>query len=578
MFRPSLDAATISRRVLRSGLATIAVACVLAACGGGGGDVVPTAAEDDDAVAAQALAAGTAGTAAAAAPYDLDVSTSRVPVLQGHRVAIDLTLNRRQGFDGAVRVSLRGLPAGVRASALTLPAGATQARVVLRAAADAPHSLPTRVSVRAVDADRRLATASIVVTVRGPAGSVDTSFGGGPVVTRVGDGEDYAQALAVQADGKVILAGSTVRPTSGTDAALVRYRRDGGLDPTFGTRGRLVAALATGGGSDRATAVAVQPDGRIVVAGDADMGASREDFALARFLPDGRPDRSFGRRGKVTTGFAGDSSDRVQALVIQPDGKIVVGGLTYGGPATHLDFALVRYLPDGRLDTSFGEGGKVVTPAADGAGSDGINALALQEVDGEPCIVAVGGEGGFVIARYRSDGTLDRRFGAGGIVRGLFPQYIGAARAVTTAPGGRLIVAGHIDHDFAAVRLLNDGTLDTSFHGDGRVIVPVAADNWDEATAVVRQPDGRILLGGWTYPGAGSAAQFAALRLTADGERDRSFGADGLVVPPVAAANRSASGRALVLQADRRVPTVRALQGGERNDANNDFALLRYWL
>lgn len=574
-------------------LASFSLAVLLAACGGGDGPdgaATATATADDAELAGPIVESEDAlpadegvELAAAAAPYSVSVSRTRAVVFQGKRASVDVSIRRKAGFDGAVTVSLKGLPRGVKASAVTIPAGETRAQVVLRAAATAPHSLPTKASVRADDS-LHLASTALVVTVRGKAGSVDTSFGsagggaGGVIVTPVALSEDYAKAMAVQADGKVLVAGSTSRPISGTDFALVRYSRDGKLDADFGTRGVVAYGIGPNGGSDEAQAVAVQADGKILVAGSADMGETREDFAIARFLPDGRIDRSFGRKGRATTAFTGDSGDRIRAIAIQPDGKIVAGGVTYNGPDHNLDFALVRYLPDGSLDRSFGDRGRVVTSALPGAVSDSINALTLQEVDGEICIVAVGGEGGFVIARYRSDGRLDTRFGQGGVVTDLFTQYIGAARGVLATPDGKIVVTGHIDHDVATVRLLTDGTPDASFNGNGRVITPLSTTNWDEATSVVRQSDGKLVVGGWVYKGASSNGQFAALRYLDDGRLDSSFADRGIALPAVSDENRSAAGRALVLQSDRRVPTVRALMAGERNASNNDFALLRFWL
>jgi uncharacterized delta-60 repeat protein len=165
-------------------------------------------------------------------------------------------------------------------------------------------------------------------------------------------------------------------------------------------------------------------------------------------------------------------------------------------------------------------------------------------------------------------------------VGGLFGSSIGSAFAVVVLPEGELVLAGHIGHDFAAVQLSPDGRLDPRFGParDGRFRHSVAEANWDEATALVRQADGRLLLGGWAYRGVGTSGDFAALRLAADGTLDTSFGGGGVVRHALAAGEKPDFGRAMALQTDERVPTVRALLAGEAQDIDRDFALLRLWL
>ncbi len=414
---------------------------------------------------------------------------------------------------------------------------------------------------------------------RGAPGEVDAHFGGGALVTPGGLTDDYVRGVAVQAGGKVLVAGFGVFSAArGTDFMLVRYLRDGGLDPSFGTRGKVATAFDNGGRSDEAQAVAVQPDGKILVAGSSDQGAGGYDFALARYHPDGTLDASFGRGGRVTTDFS-RGADKAHALLLQADGRIVLAGNSAQG-GTGSDFALARYQADGRLDASFGDGGKVVTAIGSDGAREAVYALALQTAAGVSRIVAVGGEGDFIAAAYRvADGTLDGGFGQAGIVRGLFGSVTGAARGVVVTVDNELVLAGHRDHDFAAVRLRPDGRLDAGFGSGGRVVVPVSASNWDEATALVQQADGRLLLGGWTYTGNSSSADTVLLRLNADGCLDTVFGPGGVRITPVTAGTRSDAGRALALQPDERLPAVRALQAGEAAGRSDlDIVLMRHWL
>lgn len=504
----------------------------------------------------------------------MSLVNGKVAILQGGNMGIGITLTRAEGFDAAAEVTVGGLPEGVTARPLTIPAGATIATLVLDAQAAAPHSLPTSatITLRAADA---VVSEALNVTVRGRAGSIDTSFGGGVNVTPVGIGEDYANAVLVQDDGKVLMAGSS-GTTAGTQWSIVRYLRDGGLDAGFGNGGKVVLPIGSRG-NDIATALALQPDGRILVAGSSDQGTTNLDFAAIRLLPDGRLDPTFGNAGKAIVDLQGDT-DRAWAIALQADGRVVLGGqASTGVTAGGVDFALVRLTADGQLDATFGQGGRVISTLRAGNGTEIIRALALPVVDGEQRILAVGGEGDFVAARYRANGALDSGFGAGGKVLAVFNDIIGSANAVTLLPDGRALLAGHIGHRFAAIQLNVQGQLDANFGTAGR-FVHALVDNWNEAQAVVRQADGKLVIGGWAYSGNGSSGDFAAIRLWPSGVLDTAFGQAGIVITPTASGTKDDQSHALALQADDRVPTVRALQAGEANGSNHDFVLLRLWL
>jgi uncharacterized delta-60 repeat protein len=146
-------------------------------------------------------------------------------------------------------------------------------------------------------------------------------------------------------------------------------------------------------------------------------------------------------------------------------------------------------------------------------------------------------------------------------------------------PTGEAVLAGHIGHQFAVAQLTPAGQLDNRFgtQGSGRFRFSVV-NNWNEATALVRQADGRFVVGGWAYSGNGSSGDFAAIRLTAQGTLDGAFGTAGVTLTPMATGTKDDQSHAMVLQADDRVPTVRAIQAGEANGSNHDFAVLRLWL
>lgn len=185
----------------------------------------------------------------------------------------------------------------------------------------------------------------------------------------------------------------------------------GARDVSFGTAGIVRTDF---GGTDKLNVVVVQPDGKIIAAGST-VGDADEDLAVARYNTDGSLDSTFGSDGKVTTDIA--DRDIVNTLVVQPDGKIVVAGDT--SSATYLGesaWVLLRYLPTGEPDTSFGDGGRVITDYAGNTRADHLETLLLQP-DGK--LLAAGYSAGFyqadsdaVLARYNSDGSPDRTFGS----------------------------------------------------------------------------------------------------------------------------------------------------------------------
>lgn len=559
-----------ARRALRAPCLAALLAAALTACGGGSSTPTDASPQQPQPQQPQPGNGGSAG-------FSFTLDTSKAIVWQGQQATVAVTVQRDAGFTDAIQFSAESLPTGTTAAALSVAAGSTTGTLTLQATSTAPHSLPTAVTVKGI-AGTVNASKPLTVTVRGQAGDIDTSFGGGTLVAPGGLTDDYVRGVAVQADGRVLVAGFGVTATAtGTDFLLVRHLRDGGLDTSFGTGGKVTTGFNNAGRSDEALAVAVQPDGKILVAGTSDQGATGYDFALARYNADGTLDTTFGNVGRVTTSF-GNGADKAYALLLQPDGKIVLAGDSNQG-ASGNDFALARYNANGTLDAAFGTGGKVLTAIGAGSASETVYALALQTVGGAQRLVAVGGEGDFIVAGYKADGTLDTGFGTGGIVNALFGSVTGAARGVVVTADNQLVLAGHHDHDFAAVRLSPSGVLDASFGTGGRVTLPVSTTNWDEATALVQQADGKLLLGGWVYTGNSSSADTVLVRLNANGSADAGFGPGGVRTTAVAAGTRTDSGRALALQPDDRVPTVRVLQAGEASGTSDlDVVLMRHWL
>lgn len=335
-------------------------------------------------------------------------------------------------------------------------------------------------------------------------GSLDPSFSGdGWVRTDLDGWDDFASAIAVQPDGKVLLAG-----TSKSDFALVRYTSDGSLDTTFDGDGWVRTDIFVYS-ADESKAVAVQPDGCIIVAGYATNSNGDYDFALVRYLAHGSLDPSFGDDGRVTTDLTGDQ-DKGRALIIQPDGKIILAG-----PAkkNFHDFAVARYLPDGSLDPSFGTGGWVFTDF-DG-GHDFAYAVALQ-MDGRILVAGtadIDGQDDIALARYTANGLLDISFGEDGRVTTDFAAGDDYAYGLALQPDGKVIAAGYafngLNFDFAVLRYTPNGSLDTSFAADGAVVTDFAGGD-DLGLAVVLQPDGMIVVAGNAFNGLNT--DFALVR------------------------------------------------------------------
>ncbi|MDB2644240.1 delta-60 repeat domain-containing protein [Luminiphilus sp.] len=268
-------------------------------------------------------------------------------------------------------------------------------------------------------------------------GTPDTTFDGdGKVTTEVGSGNDRAFSVAIDSDGKIVVAGYSRNDSNDYDFALVRYDANGSLDTSFGTGGKVTTAISSG--NDYARSVVIQSDGKIVAAGYSDNTGGFYDFALVRYDADGDLDTTFDGDGKVTTAI-GSGYDVAYSVAIQSDDKIVAAGSSSG------DFALVRYDSDGTLDTSFNSGVKVTTPI--GGNTDRAYSVAIQ-ADGK---IVVGGNSygdgdinaDFALARYNTNGSLDNNFGIDGKVTTAIGSGDDFAKSVDIQPDGNIVVAGY---------------------------------------------------------------------------------------------------------------------------------------
>jgi uncharacterized delta-60 repeat protein len=397
----------------------------------------------------------------------------------------------------------------------------------------------------------------LAAAVAGPAqaapGDLDLTFSGdGKQRTEVGSASSRPEAIARQSDGKIVAVGS-VGGYGANDFALARYNPDGTLDPSFSGDGRQTTDF---GPSDSAYGVAIQGNGKIVVVGSTGA-AAREDFALARYNPNGSLDTSFSGDGKQTTDVnAGDSA---RGVALQDDGKIVAAG--FNGAPDGGGFALARYNPNGSLDPSFSGDGRQTTNFANGALARGV------AIQGDGKIVAVGLAGAnfaqdFALARYNPNGSLDPSFSGDGRQTTDFGGDTEGAMGVAIQSDGKIVAVGFSfpDVDFALARYNPNGTLDSSFSGDGRQMTDFG--DLAEAAGVAIQGDGKIIAVG--SAGAGNDRDFALARYNPNGTLDPSFSGDGRQ-----RTDFGLGANGVTLQSDGKIVAVGPATGGA-------FALARY--
>jgi uncharacterized delta-60 repeat protein len=328
-------------------------------------------------------------------------------------------------------------------------------------------------------------------------GSLDEFFGGdGKVTTDLGGKYDEIAALSVQDDGKVVAVAAGGE--WGNEPWMLRYGADGSLDESFGGEGRVLLNSPDAYDDVAYVAdVAIQDDDKIVVAGTAD---GFEEFALARYEPDGSPDQTFGGDGSVVGDFNGQGG-MANAIAIQADGKIVLAG---EADDQHYDDAgLARYNPDGSPDTTFsGDGSMNVSVTGEDDEARGV----VVQPNGK-IVVALYSYYGAVLHRLEADGTYDRSFGSGGTVEN---PDVPAYKDLVIQEDGKIVALNYRDlarRMWGVTRYNRDGSVDRSLsfsYGWG-------LDQYPGARAMAVQPDGRIVLAG-SLKGEDGGYDFALTR------------------------------------------------------------------
>ncbi|WP_329603645.1 cadherin-like domain-containing protein [Pseudomonas putida] len=386
------------------------------------------------------------------------------------------------------------------------------------------------------------------------------TLGDGKLTTAIGTGTDLGRSISLQADGKILVAGSS--DTFGNrDFALVRYNADGSLDTSFSSDGKLTTAI--GAGEDSGRIVVLQPDGKILLAGRSTNG-SNSDFVLVRYNVDGSLDTTFSGDGKLSTAIGG-GLDNVD-MALQADGKIIVVG-SIVSPTYH-DWVVLRYNPDGSLDNTFDSDGKVQTSL--NAFHDRAFAVDVQP-DGK---ILVGGFSATnpAVVRFNSDGSIDSTFGGGdGIFISALVSNFDVGVDMKLQADGKILLLGQNwngnNYDLAVIRLNADGSLDTTFDSDGMAFVAIGTGN-DTGWGITLQSDGKILVTGEAY--SGTFNDFFLVRLNSDGTLDSSFNHDGRLITDFSGGYDY--GQGVTVQSDGKI----VVAGYSFNGSNADFALARY--
>ena len=398
-------------------------------------------------------------------------------------------------------------------------------------------------------------------------GILDPTFGtGGIVTTSLITGYNKSEAIAVQPDGKIIACGN-VGLTSNYNIGVARYNENGSLDNTFGLGGMNVIEVSAF--KDFALGIALQADGKILITGY--TYSNTNSTILIRLLPNGDLDNSFATGGILNATFGGAFSI-MEAVVVQPDGKILLGGV-------HEDrFAVIRVNTNGTLDNTFGTGG--LAKANVGTSLCEIRDIILQR-DGK--IIAGGfafnafAQFGFAVARFNTDGSLDTDFADSGTK--LF--NIGGGNDFILGVGlqrnDKIILGGHtwltntpLQHDLAVIRLNTDGSVDQTFGDNGSTTTNIVYGN-SYATGVVVQPDDKIIMSSNIIAQASTHYDLGIVRYSPEGALDLTFGTNGITVTDVAV-NDDYS-KAVALQPDGKIVT-----GGYTYnfDDTSEFLIVRY--
>ena len=421
-------------------------------------------------------------------------------------------------------------------------------------------TLPRRVFqnlAKSVTSQKRLALGiSLVVfalpaSLMAQAGTLDPKFGNGGIVFTA---NTVANAGALQGDGKILVAGSISTVENSEQPGLLRYNTNGTLDSGFGAGGKV---LIGGNNAGPAFAVAVQTDGKILVAAPANLA-----LTVFRFNNNGSVDSTFGSNGATAIQAVGlFLAPASGGIALEPDGRILVATAHNDGGGQRI---VARLLPNGQLDSTFGSNGVAPT-----FGGDSVTVLPNGNI-----LVGTGS----VTSMYAPNGGVVKGFGIHGQTPGFANEAGGFVVANNSAAVPRIITAGSIFTDlnlmslnsvsgFLLVSYNIDGTLDNTFGIHGGVTTPFPGNILARAFAVALQRNGDIVAVGQTALTDTGSSDFALVRYNPDGSVDTTFGNSGFVSTPFGTSVAFAN--TVLIQIDGKIIAV--------GNSNNETTLVRYF-
>ncbi len=406
--------------------------------------------------------------------------------------------------------------------------------------------------------------------------SLDTTFGSsGKITVDFSSGEDAAEGVAIQSNGAILAVGRSYNG-SNYDFALTRFDSSGNLDTSFDTDGKQTTNF---GGNDEAHAVTIQSDGKIVVAGVTTSGSTSQ-IAVARYKSDGSLDTTFSSDGLVYT-LVGSQTDEANAIALDSDGKILVAGSSYNG--SKKVFAIVRYTTAGELDTAFGTNGKVTVSL--GTEDDVARGIGFQS-DGKIVVGGsseTAGKSSFAITRLETDGDLDSAtFASSGKVTLHFiaspAPSEDIAYGMQILAGGTILLGGTVNNgtnDFLALaRFSSSGVLDTTFGTSGKTTLGYTETDGTahsiQGRALGLSTNNQPLLAGYVNLDAGFDTALSLFQT--DGTKDIGFGTDGIVTTDATSGSQADEAHAIAIQSDGK----KVLAGRSFNGSNYDLLVLRY--
>lgn len=397
-------------------------------------------------------------------------------------------------------------------------------------------------------------------------GVLDVSFGNNGIVRTISTHEAFD--MAIQNDGKIIVAGSIYMGSGNDDMAVARYNADGSLDNSFGSNG--IVNIDFNGGNDDASSVAIQSDGKIVIAGRAQNASNNNsDIAVIRLNSDGSPDNSFATTGKYQLDVDGYAFDYALDIALHTDGKIVL--VAMAGTDMFAKTAIIRLNTNGTLDNTF-DGDGIIKPFSFGSFTlSSLYAVTIQS-DGK---ILIGGSknNNFAVARLNSDGSLDNIYGADGIYSSTTPVV--SECKLELQNDGKLVAtySSASQNEVRMVRINSNGIEDAAFGVNGTVITQISSNTAypEFSKGIVIQPDGKIIVAGSSYT-TSFDSDYLVIRYNSDGSIDNSFGTSGNgIVTTSVEANDDDRGKVVKLQSDGKIVVA-----GSSCIGSCDFVLLRY--